>query len=370
VLLNNAHVVAGHSSGLLESPRPPVSLCHLHPYSLSCEITRYLRDLTTMRASLSQEASRISSRIQKVLVDANVKLGSMATKVLGKSGRAMLEDIIAGEDDPERLAALAPGHLRVKIPQLRLALAGKIRSHHRFLLRRLVDPIQFVENEVALLDERLENVGRQRPDLAQAVVRWDTIPGVDRVAAWALLAEIGDNLAQFPTAEHLASWAAPSLVPKISKSPPRSFWSGSATGLRSKISPVRSAGSDLGNRFRLRFLTVVSFPFAENPRFIVQEGDREGTDRKGNGTAGDYQLQALREPMPVIEKTIETAALMLGSDRSRGYCLEMICADFLAGANLDSGDPETLLFSVTRFFKFLPAEHNQKFLEGLNEKAS
>jgi len=100
-----------------------------------------------MRASLSQEASRISSRIQKVLEDANVKLGSMATNVLGKSGRAMLEDIIAGEDDPERLAALAPGHLRVKIPQLRLALAGKIRSHHGFLLRRLVDQIQFVENE-------------------------------------------------------------------------------------------------------------------------------------------------------------------------------------------------------------------------------
>src|SRR5207302_7451607 len=86
------------------------------------------------------------------------------------------------------------GHLRVKIPQLRLALEGKIRSHHRFLLRRLLDQIQFVEHEVALLDERLEDIGRQRPDLAQAVARWDTIPGLDRVAAWALLAEIGDNM--------------------------------------------------------------------------------------------------------------------------------------------------------------------------------
>jgi hypothetical protein len=74
--------------------------------------------------------------------------------------------------------------------------------------------------------------------------------------------------------------------------------------------------------------------------------------------------------MPVIEKAIETAALMLGSDRSRGYCLEMICADFLAGANLDNGDPETLLFSMKRFFKFLPGERRQQFLEGLNEKAS
>jgi transposase len=116
-----------------------------------CEIIRDLRDLTRMRASLSQEASRISSRIQKVLEDANVKLASVATNVLGKSGRAMLEDIICGEDDPEHLASLALGHLRVKIPQLRLALEGKIRSHHRFLLRRLVDQIQFVEHEIGLL---------------------------------------------------------------------------------------------------------------------------------------------------------------------------------------------------------------------------
>jgi len=165
-----------------------------------CEIIRDLRDLTRMRASLSQEASRISSRIQKVLEDANVKLASVATNVLGKSGRAMLEDIISGEDDPEHLASLALGHLRVKIPQLRLALAGRIRSHHRFLLRRLLDQVQFVEHEIALLDERLEEIAQQRPELSQAVARWDTIPGIDRVAAWALLAEIGDNMAQFPTA--------------------------------------------------------------------------------------------------------------------------------------------------------------------------
>jgi len=78
-----------------------------------------------------------------------------------------------------------------------------------------------------------------------------------------------------------------------------------------------------------------------------------------------YQSQ-----MPVIEKAIETAALMLGTDRSRGYCLEMICADFLAGANLDNGDPETLLFSMARFFKFLPERQRQEFLECLSEKAS
>jgi hypothetical protein len=77
-----------------------------------------------------------------------------------------------------------------------------------------------------------------------------------------------------------------------------------------------------------------------------------------------------KSQIPIIDKALETAALMLGCDRSRGYCLEMICADFLAGANLDNGDPETLLFSMTRFFKFLPAEQRQAFLEGLSEKAS
>jgi len=74
--------------------------------------------------------------------------------------------------------------------------------------------------------------------------------------------------------------------------------------------------------------------------------------------------------IPVIDRALETAALMLGSDRSRGYCLEMICADFLAGANLDNGDPETLLFSMTRFFKFLPGEQREAFLGSLDEKAS
>jgi hypothetical protein len=78
-----------------------------------------------------------------------------------------------------------------------------------------------------------------------------------------------------------------------------------------------------------------------------------------------YQSQ-----LPVIEQALETAARMLGSDRSRGYCLEMICADFLAGANLDNGDPETLLFSMTRFFRFLPEHQKQVFLKTLNKAAA
>ena len=100
-----------------------------------------------------------------------------------------------------------------------------------------------------------------------------------------------------------------------------------------------------------------------------QEVERELTGRETEPWEIIY-FKLYQSQTPVVEKAMETAALMLGTDKSRGYCLEMICADFLAGANLDNGDPETLLFSMARFFKFLPGEQRQAFLEGLGEKAS
>ena len=212
VLVNAQHIknVPGRKTDQKDAEWIAQLLQHglLRPSYVPCEIIRDLRDLTRMRASLSQEASRISSRVQKVLEDANVKLASVATNTVGKSGRAMLEEIIAGQNDPEHLASLALGHLRAKTPQLKLALEGKVRPHHRFLLRRLLDQLRFVEHEILLLDERLEDIGRERPELSEAVARWDTIPGIDRVAGWTLLAEVGHNMAQFPTAEQLASWAS------------------------------------------------------------------------------------------------------------------------------------------------------------------
>jgi hypothetical protein len=99
-----------------------------------------------------------------------------------------------------------------------------------------------------------------------------------------------------------------------------------------------------------------------------QEVEKELTGRETEPWEIIY-VKLYQSQLPVIERAIETACLMLGSDRSRGYCLEMICAAFLAGANLDHGDPEMLLFSMTRFFKFLPEKQRQTFLEGLSEKA-
>jgi len=170
-------------------------------------LIRDLRDLTRARTSLSQEHSRIASRIQKVLEDANIKLASVASNTLGKSGRAMLEAIIRGEESSERLADLALGHLRAKIPQLQAALEGQVRDHHRFLLQSLLRRLQFLEAEIALLDARLDQIGREHLDLADALDRWITVPGVDRVAAWSFIAEMGTDVVQFPSAAHLASWA-------------------------------------------------------------------------------------------------------------------------------------------------------------------
>src|SRR5499425_963553 len=169
-------------------------------------LIRDLRDLTRTRATLTQESSRIASRLQKVLEDANIKLASVASDALGKSGQAMLAALIAGQSDPGQLAELALGTLRGKIPQLRRALDGLIRDHHRFLLKRLLVQWRFVENEIELIDQRLEQIGKEEPGLAEAVNRWDTVPGVDRIAAWGLVAEMGINMEQFPSAKHAASW--------------------------------------------------------------------------------------------------------------------------------------------------------------------
>ena len=100
-----------------------------------------------------------------------------------------------------------------------------------------------------------------------------------------------------------------------------------------------------------------------------REVEKELTGRESEPWEINY-FKLYKTQIPVIEQAIETAAMMLGTDKSRGYCLEMICADFLAGANLDSEDPTVLLQSMSRFFKFLPGEQRQAFLHEVNEKAS
>lgn len=165
---------------------------------------RELRDLTRQRAQIMDERNRIANRIQKVLEDANLKLGSVASDVVGVSGRLILEAIVAGEDAPGKLASLAKGQLRNKIPQLEQALYGKLTEHHRWMLRLLCDQLRFNDDLLARLDSRVAECTRpQQPVLEQL----DEIPGVDLRVAQVLLAEIGADVKPFPTDAHLASWA-------------------------------------------------------------------------------------------------------------------------------------------------------------------
>jgi transposase len=165
---------------------------------------RHLRELTRQRRQLIQTKASFANRIQKVLEDGNIKLGSVATDVLGVSGRDMLRALIAGQDDPEVLAERARGKLRVKIPQLRLALCGRVTEHHRFLLQLLLDELTHLESLIHRLTERITEVAPS--PFAEAVQRLATIPGIDVRAAENILAEIGTNMNQFPSAGHLASW--------------------------------------------------------------------------------------------------------------------------------------------------------------------
>jgi transposase len=165
---------------------------------------RELRDLTRQRSQLVSERAAVANRIQKVLEDANIKLASVASEVLGVSGRAMIAALIGGESDPEELAELARRRLRGKIPQLKQALRGRVSDHHRFMLRILMDHVRHLDQLIEQFSDRIDEVIRP---LARAVGRLVTIPGVNRRAAEVIVAEIGTDMARFPTAGHLSSWA-------------------------------------------------------------------------------------------------------------------------------------------------------------------
>jgi transposase len=165
---------------------------------------RAWRDLTRYRTSLTDERSREVNRVQKVLEDANIKLSSVASNVVGVSGRAMLEQLIQGQTDPATLAELAKGRLREKRELLEQALAGTFQAHHRFMLIQHLSHIDFLDEQIAKLDAELD--AQMRPFQAE-LARWDQIPGINRRIAQVILAEVGTDLKQFEDAAHLAAWA-------------------------------------------------------------------------------------------------------------------------------------------------------------------
>jgi transposase len=172
-----------------------------------------LRDLTRTRKQLVREVGRHTQRLQKILEDANIKLAETIRDILGHSGRAMLQALVAGETDPERLAGLTRGRLKASHAQLVDALHGRVTAHHRFMLQLHLEQITALETGLATLDQRLTDAlqpFRAARDLLT------TIPGVSRIVAAVLLAEIGDDVRSFPTAGHLVSWAG--VAPRLDES--------------------------------------------------------------------------------------------------------------------------------------------------------
>ncbi len=165
---------------------------------------RELRELTRARSTFVRERATLVNRVQKVLESANIKLGSVASDVMGVSGRAMLEAIIRDQASPEEMAALAKGKLRDKHDALVQALEGRTKPHHRFLLTELLRQIDNLEEAIARFDAEIEAYCRP---FEEAVTLLDTIPGVSRDVAEIIVSEIGVDMTRFPSAEHLAAWA-------------------------------------------------------------------------------------------------------------------------------------------------------------------
>ena len=172
-----------------------------------------LRDLTRTRKQLIREIGRHTQRLQKTLEDANVKLTRVVTDILGASGRAVLAALIAGETDPERLADCTTGRLKASRADIIAAVHGRVTAHHRFLLKLHLSQVDALTAAVQQVERQADEVLRP---FRGAADRLQTIPGVSETVARVLVAEVGVDMAQFPTAGHLVSWAG--LCPRLDES--------------------------------------------------------------------------------------------------------------------------------------------------------
>lgn len=217
---------------------------------------RELRDLTRYRTELAHERTREVQRLHKILQDAGIKLSSVATNIMGKSGRAMVEALIAGTSDPQILAELARGMLRKKLMPLRQALEGRFGKRHAFLASELLAHLDYIEEAMERVSQRIEECLRP---FAKQVEILQSIPGVKGKIAAKIIAEIGVNMKQFPDAKHLASWAG--LCPGNRESAGKHRRCGTRKGngwlktalVEAAWAAIRNRGSAMsGQYFRLR----------------------------------------------------------------------------------------------------------------------
>jgi transposase len=227
---------------------------------------RDLRDLTRYRTKLVQTRSSEINRVQKVLEAANIKLGSVASNVLGVSGRDMLEQIIAGQDDPAVLAQLARGRLRDKIAELERALQGHVRETHRTLLNMHLEHIDELNRKIEALSEEIERLLIPF-DPSDALARLTTIPGVNRRIAEVILAELGTDMTRFPNAAHAASWA------------------GLAPGKNESAGKNRSSKTTKGNKYLKSALTQAAQAVGRSKDNYLNAQYRRLASRRGKKRA-------------------------------------------------------------------------------------
>jgi transposase len=224
---------------------------------------RQLRELTRMRVHVQRDRNRVICRIGRLLETVNIKLGSVASDIVGKSGMAILRALASGQSRPEMLADRAVGSLRSRIPALVLALEGRPDDHFRWMLTGLLDKLDGLDAEVTRMDLELRQRLADNEDLLD---RLATIPGVDRVVAQAVLAEVGD-LSAFPDAAHLASWAG--LCPGNAESAGKRF----------------SGRTRKGNRYLRRILTQSAWAASHRKDSFLQAFYFRIAHRRGNRKA-------------------------------------------------------------------------------------
>ncbi len=208
LLVNAAHIktVPGRKTDVKDCEWIADLLSHglLRGSFIPPEPIRDLRDLTRYRKSLTDERVREVNRLQKFLEAANIKLSSVANDVMGASGRAMLEALTAGSTDPRVLSELAKGRLRKKLPELRKALEGRFRPHHRFMVGEILTHIDFLDEAIERISEE---VSCRIVPFSKMVKGMDLIPGINQRVAEGVLSEMGVDMSCFPTDGHAASWA-------------------------------------------------------------------------------------------------------------------------------------------------------------------
>ena len=217
VLANAAHVknVPGRKTDVNDAQWLADLMAHglIRASFVPDQLTQQIRDLLRTRKQLVRERASHTLRIQKVLEDANIKLDSVVTDLLGLSGRRILDALVNGQTTPAVLAALADGRIRATTEELTAALYGRVTFHHRFLVKLHLDQIDAIAQAIASIDEEVDS---QAEPFRQPAQMLSTIPGLGPLAALVVLAEIGLDMSHFPSAPHLISWAG--LCPRNDES--------------------------------------------------------------------------------------------------------------------------------------------------------